>query len=718
MQNIMKWPGIRRLFQGILAASVGSALTLFLWIPGWLDLWEIKSWDWRVNLLAEVAPAQVSDSKIRIILLDQDSLDWGKQVNDLAWPWPREVYGKILDFCRRGGAKAVGFDVLFTEPSKYGVEDDLAFGRSIRDFQRFTGAIFLGEKTGEFMAWPPFAPKNPFSIQDASKKQFPNSPNLTYKRASYPVQEIAQHVFSLANVHIDPDVDGVYRKVPLFHYFDSQWVPTLGLGVFLTAHPEKSVRIEQHILWIDQKKICVDQQGRAILHFQKLSALKNTYSAASIIESEVKLQNGEKPAVNPKDFRDCYVFFGFSAPGLLDLRSLPLSGIYPGVMIHATMLENILSESFIRQTSQSVFLFVTFMLALFTGVSSSLVSNIFKTAAIYCTSLLLPFVLCALAYKNGYWLPLVMPETAVILTLFSAGVVYYNTEGKQKRFIKDAFQQYLSPAVIEELIQNPERLKLGGERRQLSIYFSDLEGFTSISEKLSPEELTTVLNEYLSAMTEIIHEEGGTVDKYEGDAIIAFWNAPLLQADHPVRCVRAALRCQQKLAEMRPHFRERIQRDLKMRIGMNTGAAVVGNMGSKSRFDYTMMGDAVNLASRLEGINKEFGSYTMISKSTRDEIGAVFPARELSRVRVVGKKESVTVYEPMFMEDYEANKDVYEKFDQGLQFYYQGDFATALDIFMNIAQKDAPARVYVEKCRELMAEKPDHWDGTWVMTKK
>ncbi len=719
MQNIMKWPGIRRLIQGILAALVGLGLTLLLWLPGWLDLWELKSWDWRVNLLQDISQSQIKDQKIRIILLDQDSLDWGKQVKDLAWPWPREVYGTILDFCRRGGAKAVGFDVLFTEPSKYGVEDDRAFGDSIRDFRKFTGAVFLGEKTGEFTSWPPFAPKNPFSAHHANGERYPAfQKEMTYPRASFPVSEIAHQAFSLANVHINPDVDGVYRRAPLLRYFDGQWMPSLGLGVFLTAHPEKSMQMDKHALWIDKMKIPLDQQGRAILRFQKLPAMKHPYSAASIIQSELKIQQEEKPAINPAEFRDSYVFFGFSAPGLLDLRTIPLSGIYPGVMIHATMLENLLSGSFIRQTSQGVFWWVTLLLALFAGVSSSLVSNIFKTATVYGISLLSPFLLCAIAYQNGYWLPLVVPEMAVVLTLFSAGVVYYNTEGRQKRFIKNAFQQYLSPAVIEELIQNPERLKLGGERRQLSIFFSDLEGFTGISEKLSPEELTSVLNEYLSAMTEIIHEEGGTVDKYEGDAILAFWNAPLVQAGHPVRCVRAALRCQRKLAELRPHFREKIGRDLKMRIGINTGAAVVGNMGSKSRFDYTMLGDAVNLASRLEGINKEFGSYTMISKSTRDEIGAVFPARELSRVRVVGKKESVTVYEPMFVEDYEAKKGIYQKFDQALHFYYQGDFAAALDIFMNIAQKDAPAGAYVEKCRELMAEKPEDWDGTWVMTKK
>jgi adenylate cyclase len=722
MWKRFKSPTYRRLWQGVIAAGVGFSMAILLWMPGWLDLWELKSWDWRVNLLEDFYKSSAQDRKIRIILLDQNSLDWGKQSNDLSWPWPREIYGKIIDFCRRGGVKSVGFDVLFTEPSKYGVEDDQSFGKSIQNFGKFTAALFLGETTGEYLAWPRFAHKNPFSVSYPENKDVREFlKEKTYSRASFPILEISQSAFVLANVHINPDIDGVYRRVPLFHYFDGQWVPSLGLAVFLSAYPELPIRIQHKALWIGDDKIAIDKTGRAILRFRNLynlSGFSSAYSAAAIIQSELKILQGEMPDIDPKEFRNCYVLFGYSAPGLFDLKSIPLSGVYPGVMIHATMLENILSQSFIKETSTTVFWCVTLFLVLFAGVSSSLVSHLFKTAAVYITSLFLPLILCAIAYVNGYWLPLVVPETAVMLTLVSAGLVYYNTEGRQKRFIKNAFQQYLSPAVIEELIEDPDRLKLGGERRQLSIFFSDLEGFTSISEKLSPEELTSILNEYLSAMTEIIHEEGGTVDKYEGDAIIAFWNAPLSQKDHAVRCVKAALRCQKKLAELRPYFKEKIQKDLKMRIGINTGAAVVGNMGSKTRFDYTMMGDAVNLASRLEGINKEFGSYTMISKSTLVEIGNAFSARELSRVRVVGKKESVAVYEPMFEEEYQAKKSVFDIFSYGLQSYYQGDFEKAHTTFTSIAEQDAPARSYVEKCRELMAEKPEPWDGTWIMTKK
>jgi adenylate cyclase len=297
-------------------------------------------------------------------------------------------------------------------------------------------------------------------------------------------------------------------------------------------------------------------------------------------------------------------------------------------------------------------------------------------------------------------------------------VINYTTEGRQKRFIKDAFKHYLSPEVIEELIQHPEHLKLGGERRVLSMFFSDLQGFTSISERLEPEELTAVLNEYLSAMTDIIQEEHGTIDKYEGDAIIAFWNAPLNVSDHAVRVVRTALRCQAKLAEMRPAFKERIGKDMLMRIGVNTGPVVVGNMGSRSRFDYTMFGDAVNLASRLEGANKQFGTYTMISQFTLDLLDDSFALRELARIAVVGRQEPVTVYEPMSPEEYEARKSLFETFAEGLALFYRGSFTHAREVFSSIQDADSAAAAYAQKCRTYIISPPESWQGVWVMTTK
>ncbi len=440
---------------------------------------------------------------------------------------------------------------------------------------------------------------------------------------------------------------------------------------------------------------------------------------AAILQSYQQIADGQKPTLDPSVFKDKYVLFGFSAPGLLDLKPTPMSGVYPGVEVNATMLDNLLSGDFMRPMSTAATLALLLLLCLGAGVAVSAVSGAGRTALIYVAFIPIAPALSIGAYALGWWLQLIALELGTLLSLIGSSLASYATEGQQKRYIKSAFKQYLSPTIIEELIAHPERLKLGGEKRDLSIFFSDLQGFTSISEVLSPEELTLLLNDYLTAMTDIIQEEGGTIDKYEGDAIIAFWNAPLSQADHAVRAVRAALRCQAKLDEMRPVLHARVKKDLYKRIGINSGPAVVGNFGSHTKFNYTMLGDAVNLASRLEGVNKQFKTYTMISAMVKERLGGAFPLRELSRIAVVGRKEPVTVYEPMTPEVYERRRQILDVFTRGLEQYYAGNFDEARRIFEGIAAQDPPASCYVEKCRELAAAPPrDGWSGVWVMTSK
>ncbi|MGV8079736.1 MAG: CHASE2 domain-containing protein [Syntrophales bacterium] len=702
--------------QGLAAGIVGALAALLLFFPGWLDRWEAKTWDGRVNMLA--APSSATP-KIRLILLDQNSLDWAKDENGLSWPWPREVYSTIVQFCQRTGARSLAFDVLFTEPSKYGVADDQAFAAAIGGYKHVVGSVFLSRTAGSEKSWPAFAPAPISSIRGLGP-WLAESGHSAFPRASFPVPEISSASALLANVQHDPDFDTVYRRAAMFEVFDGRAIPSLALASYLTAHPGTLLDISPGRFMVGDIPIPVDARGKAILNFRGPSGTHKAYTAASVIQSELRLQGGEKPVIeNLEDFKDAYVFFGFSAPGLYDLRPTPVSGVYPGVEISATMLDNLLAGDFIRTVPAAPVAALTLLIALLAGMATSWARGIFRSVLVYALFICAPVILCVAAYRLGYWLPLVVQEAGVVVTLFSAGLIYYTTEGRQKMFIKGAFKQYLSPAVIEQIIAHPERLKLGGERRMLSIFFSDLEGFTTISEGLDPEALTNLLNVYLSAMTDIIHEEGGTVDKYEGDAIIAFWNAPLEQADHAVRCVRAALRCQEKLAEMRPGFRKSMGKDLKMRIGVNTGSAVVGNMGSHSRFDYTMIGDAVNLAARLEGINKQFGTYTMISQTSMDQMAGAFPVREISRVAVVGRREPVVVYEPYLPESLDEQKQaILTRFSDGVALFYRGEFARAEAVFSALAEEDAPSRFYVAKCRELIQNPPADWQGVWVITSK
>ncbi|MDF1591051.1 MAG: adenylate/guanylate cyclase domain-containing protein [Desulfobacterales bacterium] len=703
--------------QSLAVGLVAAMITLAFWAVGWLNSWEAKTWDWRSRLLAE--PGTATDD-IRLILLDQNSLDWAFRENGLTWPWPRELYSAIVNYCRRSGAKAVAFDVQFTEPSKYGVSDDNAFSDAAKGFGRFAGAVFLGQSSGSMTSWPPEIPApiwNINGLQDWLKTNRPEK--ISFFRASFPIPELAKSAAILGNIQSEPDPDGIYRRVKPFAIFDNHILPALGISPYLAANPQTASSIQPGRLTIAKKSIPIDDKGNAILRFRGPSGTHQAYSAAAVLQSEIRIINGEAPTIqDPHALKDKYVLFGFTAPGLYDLRSAAVGGVYSGVEIHATMLDNFLSGDFIRTTSPVLVSIFIIILALSSAGLTSAFSSLRGMVTVGILFLAAPIGLSLGAYTYDFWLPIIAPETAVILAIVLALVLNYVTEGRQKRFIKNAFQQYLSPTVIEQLLQNPDRLKLGGERKRLSIFFSDLQGFTSISEGLEPEALTQLLNDYLSAMTDIIHEEGGTVDKYEGDAIIAFWNAPLDVPDHAVRVIQTALRCQARLAELRPEFRERIGKDMHMRIGINTGQVVVGNMGSRTRFDYTMLGDAVNLAARLEGTNKEFGTYTMISHATRELIGNTFAVRELARVAVVGRKGSVTVYEPMFPDAYPPRKALLDEFARGLDFFYQGRFREARAVFHAIQDSDPPAAAYYKKCEELLAAEPENWQGVWVMTAK
>ncbi|KJR41959.1 transmembrane sensor domain protein [Candidatus Magnetoovum chiemensis] len=754
--------------QSTIVGLLSAFVALTLWAYGFIDVWEGKTWDWRASLMAKTSSAT---DDISIIVVDQASLDWMAQTNGLSWPWPREIYSVVVDFCKRGQAKAVAFDVLFTEPSSYGVEDDRVFGKAVENYGKVASAAFLKKLSGSHIKWIENIRFKPIRLEGVNSwADTPSGKACTFPKATMPIPELTSTSAMLCNVEQEPDADGIYRRARMISIFDNYILPALGLGVYfagknginksnhkssestkIAIEDKNAETINNKVLKIDNKTIHLDDKGEAILRYRGRSGTHKTYSAAAVIQSEIELRNKKnnsslnendlsgnnsnfsqknisqdqiiknKGLIDPIVFKDKYVFFSFSAPGLFDLRSSPVDSVYPGVEIQATILDNFLCGDFIREAPKYgvviwVILWTTICAVCITFCKQSFLLFFSGTIA-----LTLPATISLIFYHFGIWLPLVVQEVAAILAILLSLILNYSREGRQKRFIKNAFSQYLSPVFIEQLIKHPEKLKLGGERKELSIFFSDLQGFTSISEKLSPEELTSLLNNYLSAMTEIIHEEGGTVDKYEGDAIIAFWNAPLDIQNHASCAVRAALRCQKKLEKMNPEMKKIVGTDMLMRIGLNTGVVVVGNMGSYSRFDYTMLGDSVNLAARLEGANKEFGTYTMVSASTQKSVVNQvneFTFREIAKLAVVGKKEAITVFEPMLYDEFKSNIDIYSVYNKGLNFFYNGEFRNALEQFSSIADRDAPSFSYSKKCNELIKTPPTQWGGVWTMTNK
>ncbi|SPF38066.1 Adenylate/guanylate cyclase [Syntrophobacter sp. SbD1] len=711
----------KKLLDGILIGAASALAALIIWHAGILDRLEYATWNWRVQFFAKPGPAT---GAIKLILLDQQSLDWGKKQNSLTWPWPREVYAPIIDFCTRHGAKAVIFDVLYSEPSVYGIADDRELADAISRAPLFVGSLCLHRDANFSTAWPAqVTDRLLFNIAN-----FPSGDKLARLSATFPIDEVASSATVLANVIEDPDIDGVFRRANLFRIFNGKAVPSLGFAAFGTQYANNpggtgpkllpqvcSGRFEADCLQICGKSIPFDREGKMILRFRGPSGVFQSYSAAAVIESEILARAGGVETIKDSgSFKDAYVFFGFSAPGLVDLRPTPLSSVCPGVEIHAVLLDNLLTGDFLRDVPSMAVVLSTLMLAVLAAVSVvSFAKRVRHSVFGIALFAPLPAVIGFAAYPLGLWWPIIVQENAVLVALTGAVVLNYATEGRKKAFIKKAFSRYLSPAVIERIVEDPSQLKLGGQRKDLSIFFSDIEGFSTISEKLDPESLTRLLNLVLSDMTDIILDEGGTLDKYEGDAILAFWNAPLDQPDHAERACRAALKCQQKIREKQEEYSKLAGATLRMRIGINTGAVVVGNMGSVKRFDYTVLGDAVNLASRLEGANKFFGTRIMVSNQTWKETSGKFQGRRLGFIRVVGRGNPVEVFEPTGPE-----RDAYNKrFDQALACCLGGKWRQALDLFENLPD-DPAARVYADHCRQIVENPGRDWDGIWNLDSK
>lgn len=708
---------MKRLLPALLIGLLAALLTVAMDRFHALDRAEFITWGWRVKAMQKPGPAT---GRIKLVLIDQYSLDAARRSeNRLSWPWPREAYRAILDFCRRGGAKAVAFDMIFTEPSYMGVADDQALGAAIASMGSFAGTVFLGNDPAELRAWPAGipAPARPLAGL-ADWLRMSGSTSAVAATASFPVPEVATNVAWLGNVSEAPDADGTFRRVAMFRSFDGRGVPALGLAAWLAGagadEDESALRLDGDVLHAGRLAAPVDRDGRAILRFRGPSQTHQAFNAWAVINSELRLEENptNRPPVDPAVFKDCYVFLGASAPGLMDLRTTPAGRVYPGVEIHATALDNLLSGDFLRPAPAGWMTGLAVLLALFFAGLVRASGSATRIALSLTAAVVVPVAAGFAAYAAGWWYPVVPHALAALLAGAGTALYNYSTEGRQKAFIRHAFQHYLGPQVIEQILADPSRLRLGGERRVLTMYFSDIEKFSSFSEKLDPPTLTALLNEFLSEMSAIIKEEGGYLDKYIGDAIVAFWNAPIEQPDHAARAVRAALRCQERLDARRAELQAKYNAVVRMRIGLNTGEVVVGNMGSAERMNYTILGDAANLASRLEGANKAFGTFLMVSETTWDACGGAFAGRELARLRVVGRSAAVRVYEA-----WRTPPPGAETFAAALRLYQAGRFAEARAEFGRLPD-DPAARAYAARCAALEAEPPAEWDGVWNLMEK
>jgi len=426
----------------------------------------------------------------------------------------------------------------------------------------------------------------------------------------------------------------------------------------------------------------------------------------------------------PEVFHNKIVFVGFTAPGLFDLKPTPIHSLNPGLAIHATLLANLIYKDFRVRVSAITNLLLAAAVALTVCIIVMMIPVLWQLALMVIAYGGGLFLLVMLAFRENIWIDGVLMAASLGLPFAMSVAFSYATEGRQRRQIKQTFSRYMSDLLIQDLLKHPEKLRLGGEKRVLTVFFSDLAGFTSLSERLSPEEVVTLLNRYLTTMTDIILAGGGLIDKYEGDAIMAFWGAPIPQEDHAARACLAALDNQKRLAELREEFIHMGLPPVHARIGINTGEMIIGNMGSNQRFDFTVIGDSVNLASRLEGAGKEYGTRILISEETYRQASGQVEVREVDWLRVKGKEMPVRIYELLARKgELDAvQKQVRDLFAQGMVLYRQRQWVEALAIFQRIltlVPEDGPASTFSKRCEDFRLSPPAaDWDGVYRLTSK
>jgi len=725
-------------------------VVLFFANPSFLHFMELKTLDLRMVSRGKVEPS----GAVVIATVDEKSLsELGR------WPWPRTTIARLVDTLKKDGAKAVGFDIVFAEPDensslkalgalekelkgtasssvmkvlerkRAGADTDAALARSIAKAENVSLGYFFHlskkdvahitekkvEEETELIA------NSRYQMVEAKAGTKPDDYAFIHAyTAEANLPAISEAGQNAGYFNAFPDADGVIRWAPLVIRIGDNFYHPLSLALLQQFSDWEPMILRLADFGVEGIRlggldIPTDEAGRILINYLGPGKTFPHYSIADIL----------KGRLDPETFRDKIVIVGATAIGIYDLRVTPFSSVYPGVEIHATVIDNVLRQNFLQRTAWTSL--VDFLTIIGLGFIVGLVLPRFSAVRgiLFSGAVLAGFVVVntLLFTKLNLWFNLVYPLLSVLAVYVGITLYRYITEEREKQKIRGAFQYYLTASVINEMLKDPTKLKLGGDKKKLTVLFSDIRGFTTISEKLSPEDLVHLLNEYLTSMTDLVFKYEGLLDKYMGDAIMAVWGAPLDQPDHAERACRTALEMLAELRKLQAKWTAEGRPPMDIGVGINTGDMVVGNMGSQMRFDYTVMGDSVNLGSRLEGINKEYGTNIVISEFTYEAVKDGLFCRELDSVRVKGKKLPVKIYELLGERRDAARWDSWlAVFNEGLARYKEGRWDEAIARFEKVLELnpgDPPSQLYISRCRSLRENPPEgEWDGVFTMTKK
>jgi len=770
------------IFTGLVALLLILLVTI-----NFFERWEHDVYD----LLTRAGTEETAQSDlVSIIMIDKSTLDWGrdyylkyKDEDERAylfnWPWNRLVYDMIIQYMANDGARALAFDFEFSNPySQDGLNGDSALGAGTC-FQNEEGNPFVIH-TINFTAYqnarsdlPEFSALQKACLEasaitiagaEESALPFGRTGDGPYQEAFLPYSGIlqefdgAEEYLRLGAVCVQPDSDSVIRRVRPLVSFGGHHYPSLGLAAALaaieSAEGAKSweLAVEGSALLLDWKSrgeeiaLPLTPTGDVLIKWrdngeEDLTSLDagyfKVYPAGRVFCSMLEDQGMPAEGIDkstflePGIFKDKIVFLGANAPGLYDLKATPVSENYPGVKVHAALAESILSGEAINRLGQWARALFAASLAAAAALITFLVRlNMLKLVSILGMALVYVAGAAWLFLGAGIWLDTIAPLFGIALA-YSSGTTYnYFTEGRRSREISRMFKHFAPPAVVQHLISNPDALFTRGEKRDVTVFFSDIQGFTSISNtpemRENPERLTDHLNAYLTEMTHAITDCGGTLDKYIGDAVVAIFGAPLPLENHARAACQAALECQRRLDEFNAKAVEAGDPALVTRIGLYSGEATVGCVGSLDRFSYTAIGSTVNFASRLEGVNKAYGTLILIGDSTFDMAGEAIQSRFLDKIRVPGLVEEappIGVYQVLARaeETNPLDKEVLIDFERARSLYGESRFGEAADLFDKISKKtgDRPSLVFLDRCSQFAeSPPPQDWDGVFRIESK
>ncbi len=729
-----------RFIMGIIICA--TMLVLYVWQPALLQQADRQIYDifLRANGGGEPSPTPA------LLDLDEKSLEEFGQ-----WPWPRHLMAKLVGTLTEYGAAAIGLDIILAEADNSSVVSlQRSFKRhfnltipldnipkALHDNDKILASIvaqtptILGvynRYTGEKIKLPEDLPRTEGIVERTLPGGLaPRTKLLTGTSATLPLPEL-RAVAPLGSLNVAPDPDGIIRSVPLISQMDGRIIISLslrslmrGMGIntlMLLGGPDglQAVRVGKYT-------IPVTPDGRFIVPFRGPRGYYPTIRAADVLNKNIKQE----------DIAGRVFIVGTSAPGLLDIRATPFDSVYPGFEVHTTVIDAILSN---RHIKMPAWIPGAQILATATvGILSTLVFSL-APAMVY-LPMIVAFIGSSLwgswsIYQTGIYIsPLYTMLTVAALALSLLAVRFWQ-EAKQKRTLRNAFSRYIAPDMVARIVERGEAV-LAGEERVVTLMFTDIRGFTTMSEGLTPDQVVGALNRYFTPMTAIIRGSHGTVDKFIGDAIMAFWNAPLDVKRHELHAIKSAMQMQVALAELNVELEEELGINFRMGAGVHTGKVYVGNMGSAELLDYTCIGDTVNLTSRLEGMCPVYGVGVVTSAETArlcqafttEEDG--LPAEEipffmpLDAIRVKGKLEPVEICTPMWESERQEREQEIKDFLDARQLYIDGDFAksfTAFNSLHNQFPNSVLYTLYLERTEELQESPPENWEGVWTFTKK